>query len=155
MHAILLKKLRAQKDDPLPTPPVGYDVQWFDRNDKDLAYAAKVTAVQGPGKVELVIFKPRAMPIHKQGVMHKSSDVHKQRNNSTTVRSGSWDYMPLVKQPASHLQPHLKELERRELAILEEERLRRAQDKEKKEIAREIDDDLATVGTTKVATAKK
>jgi len=122
-----LEKIRAQMENPLPTPPVGLGVQWFEMDETDRCYAAKVTRVEGPGKVQLIIFKPSAMAQHKQGVLHRSHPVHQNRHATETMRNGSWDYLPGITIPKTHREFHLSELKRREANILEQQRIAESQ----------------------------
>lgn len=143
MQKNLMEKLKRDKESPLPTPPIGMAVQWFDRDKDDMAYAAVVTAIQAPGKLELAIFKPRHHTVHKQGVMHRSAEIHQRKNNPTTVTNGSWDYITGQRAVQRHYQEHLQEIERRELAILDEERRRREARQDRKEIDREFEQEMA------------
>lgn len=117
-----LESIRAQMENPLPTAPVGMAVQWFELNEDDRCYAAQVTRVEGPGKVQVVIHKPNAMPTHKQGVLHRSHPVHQNKHATETMRNGAWDYLPGQTIPKAHREVHLKELQRREAGILELQR---------------------------------
>lgn len=118
-----LEQIRVQMDLPLPTAPVGTNVQWFEMNEDERCYAALVTRIEGPGKVQVVVFRPNAMPQHRQGVLHRSHPVHKNRHATETMRNGAWDYPPGVNPLKGHRELHLKELKRREAAILEQERI--------------------------------
>jgi hypothetical protein len=139
MHKEQLDQIREQKDNPLPTPPIGTWVHWFERNQKDACYAALVTAIQGPGKLELEIHKPRSVAINRQGVLHVSHPCHEKRANPASVASGSWDYLPLQKPHKAHFELHLSQLEAREGAMMDEERRAREADKVNKSIANEYD----------------
>ena len=117
-----LEQLKALKENPLPTPPVGHAVQWFDRNEDDRVYAALVTFQEGPGKVKIAIFRPNAHVQFKDGVLHRSHELHKNKHNTITMKNGAWDYIPGQTPLKSHREVHLKELERREAALLQVER---------------------------------
>lgn len=117
-----LEQIRNERLEPMPTPPVGWSVNWFEANDDDRCYAAIVTRVEGVGKLELVIFKPRHHQIAKQGVLHRSHPLHKQRHNTITMGNGTWDYLPGQNALKSHKDLHLKELEKREAAVLQAEK---------------------------------
>lgn len=143
MHNQLLQSIKKQKDNPLPTPPIGASINWFEQNKEGLCYAAIVTGIQGPGKLEITVFKPRHFPIHKQGVLHRSHPAHEGRSNPATIASGSWDYLPLEKAHKAHFQLHLEHLEKREDAILEEERRRQEHEKAKAEINKQADKEAA------------
>ena len=144
MHKQLLASLKKQKDNPFPTPPIGWMVQWFDRNRTDECSAALVTNVQGPGKLELTIFKPRHFPIHKQGVLHRSHPSHLKPSNPNTVTNGSWEYLPMQRPHKAHYELHLAQLEAREDAMLEEERNAKEAAQSRKRINQEIEEELAT-----------
>lgn len=115
-----LKKIAAQKETPSPTPPIGTMVNWFERNEEEMRFAAVVTRIQGAGKVELAVQKPRHHVIHKQGVLYRGDPIHEKRANPATVAAGSWDYIEGVKIPHSHFSYHLNDLERQEKAIRQE-----------------------------------
>ena len=117
-----LDKIRAEKQDPLPTAPVGMMVNWFECNETDRCYAAIVTMHEGPGKLKLTVFKPNAVPVHKMGVLHRSHPVHKDSHNTNTMRCGAWDYLAGQNPLKAHFALHLAELERREQGILDQER---------------------------------
>ncbi len=116
-----LEQIKALKENPMPTPPVGHSVQWFDRNEDDRVYAAIVTQQEGPGKVKLAIFRPNAHVQFKDGVLHRSHELHKNKHNTITMKNGAWDYLPGQPPLKSHRELHLKELERREAALLANE----------------------------------
>lgn len=118
MSAEALAKLRAIKQNPLPTPPIGTPVQWFEKNQEDMVAAAVVTRIHSPGKLELKISKPRHHSIHKQGVLHRSDPIHEQRANPATIAAGAWDYLPGEVIPVVHYELHLQEIARQEKAIL-------------------------------------
>lgn len=113
-----LEYIKAQKATPLPTPPVSATVQWFERNDPERCYAAIVTFHEGPGRLKLCIIKPNGHLMHKEGVLHRSDPVHLVKHNTATMRNGAWDYRPGEGPLKSHRELHLKELERREAALL-------------------------------------
>jgi hypothetical protein len=114
-----LDQIKQLKETPLPTPPVGTWVQWFDRNEDDRVYAACVTMHEGPGKVKLAILKPNAHIVHKDGVLHRSHELHRNKHNTVTMKNGAWDYIPGQPALKSHRDLHLKELERRESPLLQ------------------------------------
>jgi hypothetical protein len=114
----MLDQIKAQKANPLPTPPVSMTVQWFERNETERCYAAIVTFQEGPGRLKLCILKPNGHPMHKEGVLHRSDPVHANKHNTATMRNGAWDYRPGEGPLKSHRELHLKELERREAAIV-------------------------------------
>lgn len=104
---------KAKLKNPTPTPPVGTVVVWYDRalvkpeNQK----AAIVTAVEGPGRLTLTIFGPRAHPIHKIGVLHHTHECHGNRNNVMSQQNGAWAYPDGVKADKSHLNLHLDQIQ--------------------------------------------
>ena len=108
-----LTEEKARLKHPMPTPPIGTMVVWYDRahytpeNQK----AAIVTAVEGPGRVGLTIFGPRAHPIHKIGVLHHTHEAHQNRNNVMSQQNGSWSYPDGVKPDKSHLDLHLDQIQ--------------------------------------------
>lgn len=118
-----LEAIRTARLDPLPTPPKGWAVNWFEANDDTRCYAAIVTNQEGPGKVELVIFKPRHHAIHKQGVLHRSHPIHRQRHNTITMGNGTWDYLPGQNALKAHRELHLRELDKQEASVLQSEKI--------------------------------
>ncbi len=108
----LLQALKEEKERVLPTPPIGHSVQWFEAGNTKNPFAAVVTQVEGPGRVELTVFKARSSLIYKQGVLHVTAEEHKVPGNPTTVRCGSWDY-PLGKYPREHSDFHLQDIAKR------------------------------------------
>lgn len=118
-----LEQIKEQKATPWPTAPVGLAVNWFDRNDSDRCYAALVTKIEGPAKIAVVIFRPNAHPVHKLGVLHRSHPICKNRHATEVERNGTWDYVRGQTPLKCHYETHLKELERREQGILEQQRL--------------------------------
>ena len=112
----LIKELEMETKSPLPTPPVGFTVVWYDaaRNDPGAEKAAIVTKVEGPGKLVLTIFPPNGMPIfNKKGILHTSHPVHERRGNAVSKNSGSWDYPAGITVPKSHNDLHLAELNKK------------------------------------------
>jgi hypothetical protein len=121
-----LDEIKRLRENPLPTPPIGERLQWFEANQDDRCYAAVCTRQEAAGKIEIAIFKPRHTVIHKQGVWHRSHPVHQNRHNNVTVNNGSWDYLPGTVIPKSHRDRYLRELDQRQHNILESERVREA-----------------------------
>lgn len=93
---------------PLPTPPVGTMIVWYDRGQKidGSQRAAIVTKVEGPGKLQLTVFAPNAMPTHKIGSLHISHPVHTKAHNSVSKNNGGWDYRDGDDIPDTHYEAH-------------------------------------------------
>ena len=140
VNKLAFDMIKREKDNLLPTAPKATMVLWYDRNMEDREYSALVTEQQGPGKLELVIFKPRGMPMHKQGVLHRSHPVHEKRADSSTIRNGSWDYPQNVKPHRSHFEYHLAEIERREKHLLESERIAKEAEMARNKIHGEVEE---------------
>lgn len=121
-----LEQIKQMKQEPWPTAPVGWNVNWFEANESDRCYAAIVTKVEGPAKVALAVLKPNSMIVHKMGVLHRSHPVHRNKHATETMRNGAWDYLPGTNPLKSHRDVHLKDLEKREFGILEQQRLAEA-----------------------------
>lgn len=115
--------LKAEQANLQPTPPIGTPVQWYKGGSLNEVRAAQVTAIEGPGRVVVCINEPAAFPKTMKGVFHASHRIHKQTNNATTVRCGSWDYLPITEIPDSHYDLHRAELKKRSdnLRRIEEE----------------------------------
>jgi hypothetical protein len=103
-----IEETESELASPLPTPPVGTLVVWYDRGVKaaDAQRAAIVTKVEGPGKVQLTVFAPNAMPMHKIGSLHISHSVHEKAHNSVSKNSGGWDYRDGEMIPGEHYDLH-------------------------------------------------
>ena len=131
-----LERIRSIKKNPLPTPDIGWWVHWFEKNEDSMCVPALVTQVLGPGKLMLEVHKPRHVPIHRTGVLHRSDPIHEQRAHPATIAAGSWDYIPHAQVPQEHYDLHLEELRRQESAIMrqmeDQERIKAAM-KEKTE----------------------
>jgi hypothetical protein len=110
-----IERVESELKSPYPTPPIGTLVVWYDKGDisSDNQRAAIVTQVEGPGKISVTVFPPRAMPAHKKGVTHVTDPMHEKRHNSVTVMSGAWDYPDHVAAPKSHLSFHIASLEKK------------------------------------------
>jgi hypothetical protein len=122
-----LDEIKAQKESPMPTAPIGMTVQWFDRNEDDRCYAALVTFQEGPGKVKLSIIRPNGHIQHRDGVLHRTHELHKNKHNTITMKNGAWDYIPGQPPLKSHRELHLKELERREVMLVQAEKAEKEQ----------------------------
>ena len=105
---------------PIPTPPVGTMVIWYDRAEvrPGAEIAAMVTAVESPGKLKLVAFRPQGMPEHKRGVLHISDPIHENRHNAVSRHAGGWSYPHGVSVPKDHYQPHLEVLKARKDSLV-------------------------------------
>ena len=109
------------RDTLLPTPPVGFLVGWLDRGKEDACYAAVVTKIEGPGRIELHIFPPRTqftvLAHYRNGVYFQAHPMHTDNpHNINLVRNGCWKYLPDVRIPDSHYALHRAEIERRDAA---------------------------------------
>ena len=113
-----IEELKQMEANPLPTPPVGTVVVWFNaaRRDPNRPYedavASVVTKIDGPGKVTLLAFAPFGVPSHKRSSHHVDHPIHKQRANSVSIESGSWDYPQGQRIPKEHYVIHLDEIAR-------------------------------------------
>jgi hypothetical protein len=113
----ILKQIEAAEAEmkrPLPTPPVGYTVVWYDRADKrdGAEIAAIVTKVEGPGKLTVTTFRPQGMPDPtRRGCLHATHKLHDNRHNTVSRNSGSWDYPQGVRAPKEHFKHHMEQLE--------------------------------------------
>lgn len=110
--------IASERENLLPTAPVSSLVQWYERGEQAVPYAAIVVAIEAPGRVGLTIFKPNAPPMYRSGVRYISDQIHADKANPTTDRCGSWGYGDKV--PRAHLEYHLKELDKRELNFLKD-----------------------------------
>jgi len=103
-----IEEVEAELASPLPTPTVGTMVVWYDRGQKvaEGKRAAIVTKIEGAGKVQLTVFAPNAMPMHKIGSLHISHSVHAKAHNSVSKNNGGWDYRDGDDAPDSHYDMH-------------------------------------------------
>jgi hypothetical protein len=111
-----INELELEMKHPLPTPPVGTPVVWYDRAQvsEEAQRAAIVTRVEGPGKVTLTIFPPNGMPLYnKKGTLHVSHEIHDRRGNAVSKNSGSWDYTSRTSRPKSHNELHIAEIQKK------------------------------------------
>lgn len=110
-----------QAKNPMPTPPIGLHVWWYDRGQRGEGRetAAIVTAIESPGQIQLTIFRPNSIAIHKNGVKHVGDLQHTAPANPQTVNSGSWDYINNKTPPKEHYDFHKKVLTKRRDGILE------------------------------------
>lgn len=115
-----IEDVSAAMKNPLPTPPVGTTVVWYDRAEAkpESQIAGLVTKVEGPGKVTLTVFRAQGMPDPtRRGCLHISHSVHEQRHNAVSRNSGAWDYPDGVSIPKAHYTPHLDLLETKKMAL--------------------------------------
>jgi hypothetical protein len=95
--------LEKEIQSPLPTPPIGTPVIWYRGADfNGVPCAALVTGIEAPGRVRLCVFAPNAFPVHKQGVLHRSSLQHSNRNNANSIDNGAWAYVEGTNVPKTH-----------------------------------------------------
>jgi hypothetical protein len=114
----LLKELEDEDQRRMPTPPLGESVTWYENGDKHAPRAAIVTAIEGPGKVALTVFKLRSHPSYVQGVFHVSHPIHNEKGNPTTQRCGYFTYPGETedkgkKAPGFHYDFHQRDIARR------------------------------------------
>lgn len=98
---------------PLPTPPVGTTVVWYDRasNEPGAEIAAIVTRIEGPGKISVTTFRPQGMPeFTRRGVLYMTHPQHENRHNTVSRNSGSWAYPGQSKPPKADFELHLTQL---------------------------------------------
>jgi hypothetical protein len=121
------KNIERERHSLLPTPPIGMNVQWYKGGDVREIRAATVVGIEGPGRVVLNVQYIAQFPETKKGVHHVSSPIHEIMNNPTTVRCGSWDYLPGNSIPKAHYKVHEEDLDRREAVLDANEALAKAQ----------------------------
>lgn len=106
---------------PLPTPPVGTPIIWFDKAivKPGAELAAVVTKVEGPGKVTLVVFRPCAFPEFKRSSLHEFHLQNKERHVEALSNCGAWAYPRGTVIPKSHNELHLEALHTKRSSLLE------------------------------------
>lgn len=102
----------------VPTAPVGLPVQWYIAGDRRQVVAALVIGVEGCGRLKLKVFQSNSMPQEKMAVYHVNHPVHDQVNNTTTYRSGSWDFVPGQAIPKEYYNLHTEDIEKRKNNLL-------------------------------------
>ena len=107
-------ELNEQQRNLQPTPPVGKPVNWYPAGNKEDPVPGRITAIEGPGRVKLVVFPKNAFPAHKQAVYHVSAKIHDKPGNPTTKNWGSWDYVEEDDFKDAHYETHRKELRKLE-----------------------------------------
>lgn len=107
----------------LPTPPVGWPVQWFPSGDQRQPVAARVIKVEGPGRVKLKLEVENAFHKDMAGVYHVTHRIHQKQNNQTTIRCGSWEYLPGMNIPSLHYELFDEDIKRREEGLVKAEDL--------------------------------
>lgn len=97
----------------LPTPPVGWPVVWY-RSDMEQnePIAATVTAVEAPGRVSLYYVALNGFLAHKRGVNWVGDDRRLSPGRPFRV-NGCWDFLPDIK-PRNATKFHKDEIARRE-----------------------------------------
>lgn len=120
-----VKQLEEQLKKPLPTPHIGCMVLWYPRGriETENEVAAIVTAIEGPGKVKLTVFKPNAMQEHKQGVHWSGHPAMEGKDFAQArIHNGVWDYETNTNVRKSHYDLHREQLQRKKEAALEAKR---------------------------------
>ncbi len=107
------KKIEEDQTHMLPTPPIGETVQWFKNGNRDQVQAATVVGIEEAGRLVLNVSAPSAFVVTIKGCFHVDWPTHKVRNNQTTHRCGSWDYLPGRNVPKAAYELHQKEIQRR------------------------------------------
>ena len=115
------QNLEEDKKHRMPTAPVGWPVQWFPAGDRRQPKAARVIAIEIPGRVRLEVKVPNSFPREQAGVYHVNSKVHEKTHNQTTVNCGSWDYLPGMEIPKVHWELFDEDIARREEGLLSAE----------------------------------
>lgn len=118
MNETAWQNLEEDKQRRLPTPPVGWMVQWYPGGDQRQPVAAVVVAAELPGRVKLKTFPANSFPKDMAGVWHVKSKVHDKTHNQTTAHCGSWDYPPGQEVPKLHWKAYDEDLERREAMLM-------------------------------------
>jgi len=121
MNETAWNNLEEDKKHRLPTPPIGWPIQWYTSGNQNQAVAAQVIGVEGPGRLTVKLQLPNAFPKDMKGVYHVNHRIHLKANNQTTVKCGSWDYCPGMPIPKEHWEAFDEDIERREKALLDAE----------------------------------
>jgi len=114
----VLENLQSEKDNLIPTPPIGRIVLWYERGyvSPDHAQPAVVTAVEGPGRISVCLLAKSRGAI-KTGVKFHKLEGATDSRVQTTYRFGCWNYIEgeaPTKNTHPDYQPHLKSISERE-----------------------------------------
>ena len=116
------EELEADRTVKIPTPPVRTTVQWYLRGDKNEVAPAIVTAIEGPGRLQLCVFPKNTFPQHKTGVYHVDHRAIQERSNPHTPRCGSWGFEDGFVPPKEWYAIQEQDLARRENMLMEGEK---------------------------------
>lgn len=105
-------KLKEERKNLLPTPPVGANVQWVERANGAQPRAALVVEVEGPGRVCVVLSVPHSMPVTKRGVYFNDHPDARR-----AARNGTYRYLPGREAPVEDFVVHEDHLKIREAAL--------------------------------------
>lgn len=108
--------LNAEKERRLPTPPVGEALVWYIDCDKNRPVAAQCNAIEGPGRIWVVIHTKNGMPMHRGACLHVSHPTFEKSISALQRTNGSWDY-PRHKAPVEDYAVHDAEIAKREAAL--------------------------------------
>lgn len=116
----VLENLQKERDQLIPTPPIGRIVLWYERGyvHADHAQPAVVTAVEGPGRVSVCLLAKSRGAI-KTGVKYHKIEGATDARVQTTYRFGCWDYVEgeaPSKTTHADFQVHLNSISEREKA---------------------------------------
>jgi len=127
-----IEELTREIKNPLPTPPVGSTVVWYNRADKNTApYAAIVTGIDEPGRIKITMFPPNGFFKTAQGVHYIEHPMHSQKNNHVSEQSGAWAYPAGVSIPKDHFDAYRSRREAMKAAL--EDDLKKALEVKEKE----------------------
>lgn len=115
----LIVEIERQMKNPVPTPPVGMPVQWFDADNRQDPRAARVTRVEGPGRIAVMIDRPVGTAFPKGNVKHITDPVVKKDNrHPEVVKNGTWDFVPgmFSRIPSQFFELHIEHLEKQKRA---------------------------------------
>jgi hypothetical protein len=90
----ILDNLAAEKENLIPTPPVGRIVIWYEHGivGKEKGHPAVVISQEGAGRVSISLLA-RSRGTVKTGVKYRSMDDAQNPANQATYRFGCWDYV--------------------------------------------------------------
>lgn len=113
-----------RSEDHQPTPPIGWPIIWHKNpRQADGPICAFVTAIEDVGKLTIVAFPPRSMPVHTMGVLHLSNPVHAKPASIHSIKQGAWDFINPEMTPRNVYRMAKERDERREAKRKESEKL--------------------------------
>lgn len=138
-----MTKPKFNRDELIPTPHVGWRVQWREEGRRHLRPADVIaTDIHSPGVVTLSVNMGQRLQVIEVVTYDKLVDEAR-RGTPDIKRRGTWQYMPDELVPDSHFDLHMDSIERREESRKHQEAHIRQIQKEAAEAAKRPVDPVA------------